>query len=170
VRLKAGGEYGGGTDLEFGRKGRPPDLTTVTYPLYKAALLAINATWRAAWACAYAFRSGSISVPGVEIAPGLVATKIEGVTQVPLDPKFPRSVFNIPWIAYLSAEHATGIALSRDILTERTPDGGLLMSATTDRLDPMNPEHARRARILAEVMIARAGVSSGPNGNPETRQ
>jgi hypothetical protein len=157
IRLKAGGKYGGRTDLEVGWDRGPPDLTIATYPLYKAALLAINAIWRAPWACAYAFRSGSISVPGFEIRPGLVATKIEGVTQVPLDPKFPRSIFNIPWIAYLSAERAAGVAPPRDILTERTPDGGLLMSATSDRLDPMNPEHARRTRILAEVMIARFG-------------
>jgi hypothetical protein len=31
------------------------------------------------------------------------------------------------------------------------------MSATTDRLDPTNPEHARRARILAETLIACSG-------------
>jgi hypothetical protein len=34
------------------------------------------------------------------------------------------------------------------------------MSATTDRLNPMNPEHARRARILAETMIACTKKSS----------
>jgi hypothetical protein len=76
---------------------------------------------------------------------------------VPLDPTFPYSVFHIPWIAYLSAEDASEVMLPRDILTEPTPDGGLLMSATTDRLDPMNSEHARRARILADLMIARMG-------------
>jgi hypothetical protein len=165
VKVRAGGKYGGGVDFGFGRHMmKPPDLTLVTYPLFKAALLAINAIWRSPWACAEAFRSGSISVPGVEIVPGLVATKIESVTQVPLDPTFPRSIFHIPWIAYLSAERAAGIALTRDILTERTPDGGLLMSATTDRLDPMNPEHVRRARIVTEVLITRAGKSSGEIG------
>ena len=41
--LKAGGEDDGGVDLEFGSKRGPPDLTTVTYRLYKAVLLAINA-------------------------------------------------------------------------------------------------------------------------------
>ena len=89
--------------------------------------------------------------------PGLIATKIVSVERVPLDLTFPYSVFHIPWIAYLSAEYAAGVALPCDILTERTPDGGLLMSATTARLDPDNPEHVRRARIIAETMIARAG-------------
>jgi hypothetical protein len=89
----------------------------------------------------------------------LIGTRIDSVEQVPLDPTFPYSIFQIPWIAYLSAEHAAGITLPRDILTERTPDGGLLMSATTERLDPDNPEHVRRARMIAEVMIARMGAN-----------
>jgi hypothetical protein len=40
---------------------------------------------------------------------------------------------------------------------ERTPDGGLLMTATKERLDPANAEHAQRARILAETMIKQTG-------------
>jgi hypothetical protein len=156
VILNTGGERHGDVTLQFG-EDPAPDLTIVTYPLYKAVLLAINAVWHAPWACAQAYRSGTISVPGVEIVPGLVATKIVSVERVPLDPTFPYSVFHIPWIAYLSAEYAAGVALPCDILTERTPDGGLLMSATTARLDPDNPEHVRRARIIAETMIARAG-------------
>jgi hypothetical protein len=106
----------------------------------------------------------------VEIVPGLVATRIDSVAQVPLDPTFPDSIFQIPWIAYLSAEHAAGVALTPDILTERTPDGGLLMSATTDRLDPDNPEHVRRSRIIAEVMIARFDTSSDKSRSVQARQ
>jgi hypothetical protein len=34
------------------------------------------------------------------------------------------------------------------------------MTATTERIDPDNPEHLRRARILAETMIACTGHSS----------
>jgi hypothetical protein len=34
------------------------------------------------------------------------------------------------------------------------------MTATTERLDPTNPEHVRRARILAETMIACTGYRS----------
>jgi hypothetical protein len=160
MRLEEGGRERGSTDLEIGERMKPPDLTIVTYPMYKAALLAINAVWRPRWACAYAFRVGTISVPNVEVAPGVVGTRIDKPPAVPLDPTFPYSIFHIPWIAYLSAEDTRGIALPRDILTERTPDGGLLMSATTDRLDPMNPEHAQRARVLADLMIARFGPSS----------
>jgi len=124
----------------------------VTYPLFKAALLAINAIWQAPWACAQAFRSGAVAVP-MDFG-GVQAKRIESVTQVPIDPTFPDTIFHIPWIAYLSAELASGVELTREILTERTRDGGLLMTATTERLDPTNPAHVRRARILAETLIA----------------
>jgi len=97
--------------------------------------------------------------------PGLVGTRIDSVARLPLDPTFPYSIYHIPWIGYLSAEHAAGVSLTRDIVTKRTPDGGLLMSAATDRLDPDNPEHVRRARIIAEVMIARAGSNGRALGS-----
>lgn len=97
LTVRAGGKYEGRTTFGFGlHMWKPPDLTIVTYPLFKAALLAINTVWRAPWACAQAFRYGTISVPGVEILPGLVATRIDSVARVPLDPKFPDSIFHIP--------------------------------------------------------------------------
>jgi hypothetical protein len=157
MRLKAGGRDGGSGDLKFGKSLEATDPTVVTYPMYKAALLAINGVWRPRWACAFAFRVDTISVPGAEVAPGVVGTRIDMAAAVPLDPTFPYSIFHIPWIVYLSAQDANTVTLPRDILTERTPDGGLLMSATTDRLDPMNFDHARRARMIADLMIARLG-------------
>ena len=68
---------------------------------------------------------------------------------------FPSSGFHIPWLGYLSAPLHPDFELPPEILTELTPDGGLLMTATEDRLDPTAPEHWRRARIIAETMIAR---------------
>ena len=82
----------------------------------------------------------------IDFAPGVPAFRIDSAMQVPLDPTFPVSVFHVPWIVYLSADRAAGLTLALEILTERTPDGGLLMSATTERLDPTNPEHVRRSR------------------------
>ena len=150
--IRAGGRYENGAVLEFGEYDVAPDLAIVTYPLFRTALLAINAIWSAPWACAQAFRSGAVAVP-MNFG-GAQGSRIDSVTQVPIDPTFPYSIFHIPWIAYLSAECAAGVTLGREILTERMPDGGLLMTATTERLDPMNPEHVRRARILAETLIA----------------
>jgi hypothetical protein len=38
------------------------------------------------------------------------------------------------------------------------------MSATEERLDPSVPEHWRRARMIAEIMIARTGSSFSKPG------
>jgi hypothetical protein len=66
--------------------------------------------------------------------------------------------FHIPWIAYLSAPLASGVQLPAEIQSERTPDEGLLMTATEQRLDPANRAHLRRARVLADTMVRRAGA------------
>jgi hypothetical protein len=138
--------------LEFGEHYLASDLSIVTYPRFRAALLAICRAWDAQWAAAQACRSEFVKTP-MDFGPGVPAFKIETATQVPIDPTFPRSALFIPWIAYLSAKRAAGVALAPEILTERTPDDGLLMSATTERLDPTNPAHVRHARIIAETLI-----------------
>jgi hypothetical protein len=140
ISINAGGKRAGDINLRAGEIGIPPDPAIVTYPVFKAALLATNATWSPTWADAYAFEMGYWESP---LVPGM--------------PVFPYSLFHMPWLAYLSAPLAAGVKLPNEILTERTPDGGLLMVAAEERLDPTNPEHLRRARILAEIMIARTG-------------
>ena len=155
----AGGKRGGTIAwLQTGSTNVAPDLTIVTYPLFKAAMLAIDAIWLPPWACAYAFRSNTVKVP--ESFPGGVkGYRLESLPLVPSEPTFPESVFHIPWLAYLSAPLDAGLDLPAEILTERTSDGGLLMIAAAERLDPTNPEHLRRARILAETMMARTGCA-----------
>lgn len=150
--IQAGGKRVGNTMLEFGEYDIAPDLKIVTYPLFKAALLAIEGAWLPAWACALCLTSGVVQVP-FELG-GAQAFMMKAVPPVPSDPTFPDSAFHVPWLAYLSASLAAGLKLTSEIQTERTSDGGLLMTATEDRLDPTNPEHVRRARILAETMIA----------------
>lgn len=139
--------------LSFGEYDLASDLTIVTYPRFKAALLAISGAWDAQWSYARAYRNDPVMVP-IDFGPGVPAFRVDTALQVPLDPTFPRSIFHVPWIGYLSAQRATGLKPSPEIVTERTADGGLLMTATEDLLNPANPEHARRARILAEIMIA----------------
>ncbi len=143
-------------ELSLGEYDLPSDLSIVTYPLFKAALLAISTVWDAQWAYATAYRNDAVMVP-IDFGPGVPAFRVDSALQVPIDPTFPKSVFHVPWIIYLSAQHAADLKVSPEILTERTPKGGLLMSATTDRLNPTDPEHVRRARILAETMIACTG-------------
>jgi hypothetical protein len=144
LRIQAGGKDTGHIMLETGGYKVAPDPSILTYPFFRAALLAINATWSPPWSCAQAFRVDYCEVP---LFPGA--------------PLFPYSRFHIPWIAYLSAPLAAGVELPAEILSERAPNDGLMMTATKDRLDPTNPEHLRRARLLAETLIAQAGYSSG---------
>lgn len=144
LTIKAGGNVRGETWLQAGQHKIFPDSLVVTYPLFNAAMLSINAIWPPSWACASAFRMDYYQAP---LLPGM--------------PLFPYSVFHIPWFAYLSASLTAGLKVPAEILTERTPDGGLLMTATEDRLDPTNPDHVRRARVLAEIMIARTGYQRG---------
>jgi hypothetical protein len=79
---------------------------------------------------------------------------------IPGEPAFPDTDFHVPWMAYLSAPIAARLELPPEIVTEHTPDGGLLMIATEERLDPENPEHRRRARLLGETMTERTGYST----------
>jgi hypothetical protein len=143
LRIKAGGKDKGHISLETGSYKVAADPSILTYPFFRAALLAINAIWSPPWSCAQAFRLGYYEVP---LVPGASL--------------FPYSRFHIPWIAYLSPPLAGSIELPLEILSERTPSGGILMTATENRLDPANPEHLQRARIVAETMIACTGYSS----------
>lgn len=136
--------------LNAGDEMMAPDPGIVIYPLFRAALLAMNAIWQPHWGCVQAFRSRYAKVP---FGTG-GGYSLEDLPMIPTDPTFPESIFHIPWFTYLSAPLAAGVRLPPEIQTENTADGGLLMIATEERLDPDNPEHARRARILAETMIA----------------
>jgi hypothetical protein len=151
--IKAGGKHAGHVWLQTGSYNFPVDLSIVTFPSFKAALLALVANWALPWSSAYAFRSNVAMVP----VHGGAGLKLESRPMLPQEPAFPRSPFEIPWIGYLSATLSAGLRLSPEITTERVLDGGLLMIATEDRLDPDNPEHLRRARIIAETMIACTG-------------
>ncbi len=135
-----GGKFGDDIRFRVGEFDMPSDLDIVTYRLFRAALLATIAQWPSNWANAYAYRS---DYDEVSPAPGI--------------PSHPRSRYLIPWLSYLSARLSADFDPPAEILSERTPDGGLLMIATEERLDPTNPEQMRRSRMMAEIMIAHAG-------------
>jgi hypothetical protein len=111
----------------------------VSYPTYRTVLLSLNAIWPPTWACAYVYRAGYYEAP------------LRRRTAVPI------FAIPYPWLAYVSSPLAAGLKLAPEILSERTADGGLLMIAAEERLDPTHPEHLRRARILAETMMACTG-------------
>lgn len=131
-----------------------PDAAIVTYPLFKEALLTLAAVRTPIWA--FAFRLNSVSIPG-SYPGGVQGSRSEKLPMIASDPTFSESIFHAPWMASLSAPLAAGVEVPSGILAEHTEDGGLLMIATTDRLDPENAEHRRRARFLVEIMLARTG-------------
>jgi hypothetical protein len=135
----AGGKYAGETCFRVGAVDGPSDPELVTYPLFKQVLLAGIAIWPPVWANACAFSMGYGDAP---LIPGA--------------PLFPSSRFHLSWLGYLSAPLASGLDLPSDLLTERTPDGGVLMIAAEHRLDPRDPDDLRRSRAVTEAMIARA--------------
>lgn len=147
--------------LQAGDVMVPPDPAIMTYPLFRAALLAINAIWQQPWACAQAFRSRTVKVP-YGTGGGY---SLESLPMISADPTFPESIFHIPWFAYLSAPLPAGVKLPPEIQTETMADGGLLMTATEERLDPDIPEYARRARILAETLMAQTGWRKSTGAN-----
>lgn len=136
--VQAGSMFRNSNHFEVGGSLDPPDLSFVTYPLYKAALLTMIAIWPAPWACA------RCSIWG------------EDPPTVPGEPAFPYSGFQMPWIAYLNADRAAGVSVPRGVATERTPDGGLLMVATEARFDPTNADHLRPSRLVAQIMMEHA--------------
>lgn len=137
--VTAGCRWKNDSHFEVGGSGVPPDPSAITYRLYKPALLTIIAHWPAPWACAICSSWG------------------ERPAQASGDLSFPYSQYQMPWIGYLNAERAKGLAVPAVLQSERTPDGGLLMSAATERLDPANREHMARSKLLAEIMIRRGG-------------
>jgi len=126
-------------EFEMGSQYAPPKPPSLRFDLYKFALMKGLSIWPAPSGVAY-YRL-------------MTAGQAEGC----IDPTFPYSGYHIPWMAYLDAELSKKASVPADIATERTPDGGLLMIATEEVLDPMNVEHMRRARIIAEIMIKTCG-------------
>ena len=147
LTVHAGAVYPGRrtVQLEIGDPLAPTDPAVVNYPLFRNTLLAISAHWQPARSHAYAFRMDYWNAP---IVPGT--------------PVICYNPFHIPWIAYLSPTLSTGFVVPpSDVRTEHAPGGGLLLSATEEAFDLANPEHLRRARLLAETMISHTG--DGPD-------
>jgi len=137
-RVHAGSKWRNEYTFEVGSNAVPPDPKFVSYKIYRSALLVLVSIWPAAWAnaCCAIWGADPPSLPSGQ--------------------PFPYSHFQMPWVSYLSAARAEGLRVPSEVSTERTPDGGLLMVAADTRFEPTNPDHLRRSRIMAEIMIARA--------------
>jgi hypothetical protein len=139
LSVTAGSTWRNLFSLHAGTSDTNPDPAIVTFPIFKEALLTLLAIWPTPWA------NVRYSIRG------------QDPPTLPGEPVFPYSGYQMPWMAYLCAERAARISLPAAILTERTPDGGLLMVATQERFDPTNRQHMSHSRVLAEIMIAHGG-------------
>ena len=136
VTAVVGSEWKNSLRFQVGDIRRPNDFGLITYPNYKAALETLAAAWPCPWAFAYTFDS----------------SRRLGRA---------RSAFDFAWIAYLSTALAEGLTLPTEIKSERTPGGGMLLSAVEAVIDQDDPDHMRRSQLLTEVLAERVGAS-GP--------
>jgi len=138
ISVTAGSKWRNSAEFEVGALNLPKDFNLITYPIYRGALEAIVSAWPCPWAIAYTFCA---QVPPVD-----AATSDR------------RSPFDVAWIGYLSAPLALGLTPPPEITVEPTPGGGMIVSAVKERIDPSNPEHMRRSRMLEAMMIEGVGV------------
>jgi hypothetical protein len=122
--------------LEVGGFGAPPDLDLITYRGFKAALIVLASTWPCPWANAHAFIDGYWRK---STAPG--------------EPPARCSRFQLPWVCYLSAPLTAGLKVPPELVSEPGPNGGVILSAVTERFDPADADHLRRSKALSGVMV-----------------
>jgi hypothetical protein len=133
--------------FEVGGVHQLPDPALTTYPIYRAALEAMASSFPCPYACAkYFIITETEWVPG---SLGMLALPGERL-----------EIFDGAWIAYLSAPFAAGFTPPPEIFAERTPGGGLILSAVKDHIDPTNPDHVRRSRVLQAILNQQL---AGPN-------
>ena len=152
ISVSAGSKWRNDAEFQVGsRTLDPPDLSLVTYPIYKGALETLASAWPCPWVLAYCFTHSDDEVlewDGVSPIEDLIAQDTAPF----------RRPFGVAWIAYLSPPLAQGLTPPREIVWERTPGGGMILSAVQERLDAANPEHVRRASLLEAIMNERVGV------------
>jgi hypothetical protein len=126
--VHAGGNRSACGSLIFGTEhDQVPDPSIVAYPVFKSALVALAEVW---------------DVPGAHAFSD----------QLSKDWDYPALRFDLAWMTYLSAALAAEITPPAGILTERTPNGGLLLIAADKTFDVSDPEHMEAARRIRDAM------------------
>jgi hypothetical protein len=146
ISINAGGLVDNHIAFEIGSPQLPKDYAVITYPVYRGALETLVSVWPCPWAIAYVYDADKAPIDRAQHSEM-------------------REPFEVAWIGYLSAPLATGLAPPPDLVAERTPGGGLILSAVQTRLDPSNPDHMRRSRQLEAIMLERVGLSEYGRAN-----
>ena len=149
VNVTAGSQWLNQASFEVGDTSRPPDRDLVTYAIYRGALETLASNWPLPWMEAYVF------LP--DLIPPITKPRVS-------PPIPPREDLNLPWILYLSAPLAAGLKPPADLICDPTPGGGVILSVVRDRIDPENPDHIRRSRLLRAIMDERVGEDTPPHG------
>jgi len=103
-----------------------PDADVISYRVFRPALLAIVDAWDPV-------RTGAYSQQLIQLNESA-------------------SCFPAAWIQYLCPWLAEKITPPPTVLSERLPNGGLLMTATTETFDVDNPAHLKAAQDMAAAM------------------
>ena len=153
VGARAGSKWDNQVGFEIGGLRYPFDPELVTYPVYRGAFDILGTVWPCPWLEAYLFAPNYPPQP-----PGYTLSDNK-----PVRP--PRTEMVFPWILYLSAPLAAGCPIPTELIRERTPGGGVVLSATRDRLDRDNPDHIRRSRMLQSIIADRIDSRRGPGSS-----
>ena len=145
-RSKLGSKWNNYTWLTMGGLGWAGDLSAIRYPEMKALVWAVASSWGAPWVNSGVQDSGL--GPFEEMAKDPFFASPNGPQRRP---------YGRPWVGYLSAERAAGLVTPASLVSERTPDGGILISATTEQFDLENAEQLEQSLLLSEIMLERGG-------------
>jgi hypothetical protein len=127
--------HGGSLGQNFVGLNSDPDFTPdpdiLTYPIFKAALLAMGETFEPDWGSA---ESSSLREFWAPV------------------PRGRGPMLQLSWMTYVSPKLSHLITPPPSAIVERRPDGGLLMAATDETFSTSNPAHLAVANdILAAV-------------------
>ncbi len=126
--------------FQVGDIRRPNDFNLITYPFYKTALELLASVWACPWALAFTLDGSS--------------------------PRQQRQApFDGAWIAYLSEPLARGLSRRAEVASERSPGGGIVLSAASAVPDSNSGDDLRRSRALASMMLERVGADGPRTGS-----
>ena len=144
LRIRAGSNWTNSVTFGIGRYGYQKE-TDASYLIYRRALERLADIWSSAWGKVY------YCVPDRRRLRPATAANLDAV-MAEADAAANEPNPHLPWIAYLSAERASGLTAPNLLIADPTPGGGMILSVTRDRFDAANPDHRQRAVILKSVL------------------
>lgn len=146
INIGAGSTYSNGLQFKVGDEFDPL-ANNARYDLHHQALEHLAATWPCPWA--HVRFCPDIDQPMIPVN----AENFEAVmADIMRSANEPQPDHLVQWMVYLSARYAKDLTPPSALIAEPTPGGGLILSATKDRLDIANPDHMHRAAILAQTL------------------